>query len=1157
MAGFCANCGGANAVDARFCAQCGTSLAAECPSCGSEVAPDAQFCSSCGHKLASEPTTVEASNEERKVISVLFCDLAGFTERTERSDPEDIRSRLRTYHSTVRQDVERFGGRIEKLMGDGVFAVFGSPTAHEDDPERAVRTALRIQESITQLNADQPDLELVARAAVTTGEAIIQLDVRPDREGIIGDVVNTASRLEAVAEPGTVLVDERTFLATRAVMEFDGLDPVSVKGKVGAVAIWKALGTRSRFGVAVEEDSSGQFVGRRDELSLLVDAYERVVSRSAPGLVTIVGEPGVGKSRLIREFRQLVDDRSDVTYWRQGRCLPYGEGVTFWAIGELVKAHAGILESESPDVTIAKLDSAVGALIESPTDVAWISLRLRPLAGVAGGEGVERAELFSGWLRFFEAMAARHPMIMVVEDLHWADDAVIDFLDYLTEWATDAPILLVTTARPEVFVDRPDWGGGRRDAVIASLAPLSDQESAELLVSLTDRPVMAAEVQSALLEQAGGNPLYVTEYVRLAEERGWFEDETHGRQITLPDSIQSIISARVDLLDPADKHLLQVAAVVGRVFWTGALAYAGAMKPDEVRNGLRRLARRELVRPVRQSSMQGEDEFSFSHILIRDVGYGRLTKEERARLHEAIAQWLEAVSGDRAADVAELLAHHLVTSFDLAPSDDSDRKARIYRFLMLAAERSAAFDAARARDFADQAGRFASGDSEKGRALVALGTASIEPAERRDSFRSALTLFEQAGDLEGQARAMMFFGGEAWQRGDSAETDRIDEELLGLLPDLPESVVKAEILISRAAQRQLRGREEEAMDLVEDGIAIAQTLGDTKTYARGLVIKGSALVQLGQIDGFDDVREGLRILLDRNDAEMAMRTYNNVATYEIDTGAALTGLATIDEAIDYGTRRGLMLHVDWSQMTRCEALFPLGRWDEVVERVTELSAIPRLAGSQTLDGITAWATLVRFFRGEVSAAWAAWQDILEFAERVRDPQMVMPALTMGVTMALEAGDESASRSIAEKLVEFAPDHPVFISIGLLDVASSLIRLGMAEQLTLLVDRADKNHDSLRGELDGARALLADADGDHAGALALWAGVIERSDQRGLLFQATTARIEAARSASALGDLQQVETFLTSAEAGAKAMRATLLLDQIAAVRGDAAAASGM
>jgi class 3 adenylate cyclase len=1153
----CSNCGTSNADGARFCSQCGTSLAVACPSCGTEASPDARFCSSCGADLGAAGDDVALPGEERKVVSVVFCDLAGFTAHTERSDPEDVRARLTTYHVRVRQDVERFGGRVEKLMGDGVFAVFGAPVAHEDDPERAVRAALRVQESVTELNDSQPDLALIVRAAVTTGEAIVQLDDRPDREGIVGDVVNTASRLEAVAEPGSVVVDERTYLATRGTIDFAALDPVVLKGKAESVPIWRAAGARSRYGVAVDEEAATPFVGRSEEISLLVDAFERTMARSTPQLVTITGEPGVGKSRLIREFRRAIDDRTDLAFWRQGRCLPYGEGVTFWAIGELVKAHVGILESEPPEASAAKLEQAVSALIEDQQDAAWVALRLQPLTGAGSAEGAERQELFAAWLRFFEALAARNPLIIVIEDLHWADDAVIEFLDHLLEWAAGSPILLVATARPELFTDRPTWGAGRRDAVTSTLAPLSSDEAASLMVALTDRPAMPADLQQTLLDRSGGNPLYVTEYVRLAEEQGWFTEAEYGEDLPLPDSIQAIISARVDLLSPEDKTLLQTAAVVGRVFWAGALSFADAGSPEEVREGLRRLARRELVRPVRRSSMQGQEEYAFNHILIRDVAYGRLTRDERARLHEATARWLEAVSGDRAADVAELLAHHLATAFELAPFEDPDRRRRIHRFLLLAAERAAAFDVARARDYAKKAQVFATSEVERGRALIDYGQFMLHStSEAEEMFTQAIACFAASGDREGEAEATMHLSRLEWYRGNAERVDALDARTLELIEGLPPSPLVARMIISVAGKRQLRGREEAALDLVERGIAIAREFGDTEGYARGLVIRGSALTQMGVLDAISDVEEALRIELDRGKAMSAMRTYNNLATFMISTGDALAGLEVIEDAIDYGTQRGLVGEVDWSQLTRCEALYPLGRWDELDAVVASYREDEQIKETQTSVGLASFGALVDFHRGDVSAAWRTWQTVVAAGHEVQDPQILVPALGLGTMIAAAAGDRATAQSLADEFVSFALDHPVFLTGFLLQASAPMIELGMADSVSRLLQAADDSGEWSKALLNGVAAKLAAADGRHAEALELWTELIVAADQRALVLPATEARINAVPSALALGHDDDAAAMLNAATEAADALRAERLLDQIESLRAGGRTATG-
>ena len=1102
----------------------------------------------------------------------MFCDLAGFTAHTERSDPEDVRARLTAFHTQVRQDVERFGGKVEKLMGDGVFSVFGVPTAHEDDPERAVRAALRIQESMQELNRANPSHALNVRISVTTGEAIIQLSDQPDREGIIGDVVNTASRLEAVAALGTVVVDERTYTATRHTIELVALDPVTVKGKTEPLSIWRATEAKSRYGVAVEEQPDTPFVGRGEELALLIDAYERTVARSTPQVVTIAGEPGVGKTRLIREFRLAIDDRSDLVFWRQGRCLPYGEGISFWAIGEIVKSQAGILESESPEVAIAKLEETVATLIDDPDDARWIALRLRPLIGV-GSDAVDRAELFTAWTRFFEALSSTYPLIMVIEDLHWADDSVIDFLDHLTEWATESPILLVATARPELFSDRPEWTAGRRDAVTAGLDPLSNEDAVKLMGALADRPVMSADIQQALLDRSGGNPLYMTEYMRLAHEQDWFTRAERGEDLPLPDSINSIISARIDLLPPDEKTLLQTAAVVGRVFWTAALTFADVGTAEAVREGLRGLIRREMIRPVRRSSMQGHDEYTFAHVLIRDVAYGRLTRDERGRLHGSTARWLEAVSGDRASDVAELIAHHLSTSYELSPGSDAELERRIYRFLMMAVERASMLDASAARGFAERAIEFASDDQERGKALTEWGSLVFDDPEAAvAAFDEAIECYQRAGDREGEIDAVARLSRLRWFIGDAEETDAADARLLALIEGMAPSANVAQAMVSVAAKLQLRGREEEALDLVEQGLSVAQQVGDTKTYARALVVRGSSMTQIGDFSGIEDVEEGLRIQLDRNDARSAMSTYNNLATFRNDTGDLERGLELIEEAISYGTQRGVTSFVDWSHLTLCEALWPTGRWARLEEITTEYTKLQRVQGTQIEAGMKSWKAVLLHFRGRSSEAWSIMTSVLDSTRATKDPQGLVPTLALGIAMALAAGEERPARALVDEFVSVSTEHPVFMTLNLRWAAKAMIELGRMDDLKKLVRLANREVSSISGgtssargsesppwiraKLDIVEAAIAAAEDRHEEAVTLLEAAVATADDRNGQFLAAQARIAAARSMMALGLDDRAHELLDAAESTARALDAHLLLREIAALRSGDAAATG-
>jgi class 3 adenylate cyclase len=433
---------------------------------------------------------------ERKVVTVLFCDLVGFTQQAEALDPEDVEAILHPYHARVREELERHGGTVEKFIGDAVMALFGAPVAHEDDPERTVRAALTIRDFATENG-----LEL--RIGVTTGEALVSLDASPaEGEGMAsGDVVNTAARLQSAAPVNGILVDETTYRATRAAITYEEADPIEAKGKAEPVAVWQATGARSRFGVDVTHHARVELVGRERELSVLRDAFERARHERVPQLVTLVAVPGMGKSRLVYELSRIVDAEPDLVTWRQGRCLAYGDGVAFWALAEVVKAQAGINERDSQDEAAARLKAAVDEVIGDADDARWVEGHLRPLVGLEADTGLggdRRGEAFAAWRRFLEAMAEHRPLVLVLEDLHWADDGLLDFVDELLDWLTDVPLMVVGSARPELLERRPGWGGGKLNASTVGLTPLSTEQTSLLISRVLERSLLPANIQQAL-----------------------------------------------------------------------------------------------------------------------------------------------------------------------------------------------------------------------------------------------------------------------------------------------------------------------------------------------------------------------------------------------------------------------------------------------------------------------------------------------------------------------------------------------------------------------------------------------------------------------------------------------------------------------------------
>ena len=539
------------------------------------------------------------SGEERRVVTTLFCDLVGFTAISERNDPELVDVMLRRYYAAARRAIESYGGTVEKYIGDAVVAVFGVPTLHEDDPERAVRAGLRLVDEIDALSGIGGE-PVEVRVGVNSGEALVRLHVDPaSGEGFLtGDAVNVASRLQSVAPPMAVAVGEATHAATENVFAFDACHPVALKGKSQPLRAWLATASLARTGSELRSFTTG-FVGREEELATLGELLDPAVEEHRPQLALVVGEPGIGKSRLLAEFARRLDDEPTMVLWRQGRCLPFGSNVTFWALSEIVRSCAGILESDG----VARAEARLEAVLPESADRDLLRARLRPLLGLEA-EQASREENFAAWRVFLESQAAHGPAVLVVEDLHWADEAMLAFLDDLALNLGKVPLLLLATGRREVLDFAGPGAGFVSSAEHVVLGPLSGEETAELARSRLGAKSLPTDLQALILERSGGNPLFAEELVRLLEDRGLLESRD-GRvklkpeaDIPMPDSIGALIAARLDLLSAARKGLLGNAAVVGRTFWIGAVAAVGGQETSAAYEGGDR-ARRQGTRAPR------------------------------------------------------------------------------------------------------------------------------------------------------------------------------------------------------------------------------------------------------------------------------------------------------------------------------------------------------------------------------------------------------------------------------------------------------------------------------------------------------------------------------------------------------------------------------
>ena len=627
--------------------------------------------------------------------------------------------------------IESHGGTVEKFIGDAVVGVFGVPAVHEDDPERAVRAGLRLLEALEGMT--RPDgCPLEARVGINTGEALVRLDVDPasGRGFLTGDAVNVAARLEAAAPPGGVVVGALTRDLTTRTIDYDDVPPVAAKGKSAPVLAWLARAAVSRMGIDVDRSALSPLVGREVELDSLRALLDRVITTSSPQFALLVGEPGIGKTRLVQELFAHVDAHPDLITWRQSRCPSFGEGISFWALADIVKAHVGILDTDDAPTVADKLVAAVPV----GPDQAWMVNRLRALVGL-DAPLAEREENFTAWLRFLEHLAHDGPLVIVFEDLHWADEGLLAFVEYLSDHIASVPLLIVGTTRPELFDARPSFAADRSTLTRISLGPLAPHETERLVAGVLGDADASSKTVAGIVARSAGNPFFAEESARLL--RG------HTQDTPVPASVQAVVAARLDALTPEHKAMMADAAVMGEVFWDGALAEFGHRDREVVAAALRELAGKRLVRRARESSMAGEGEFAFAHALARDVAYGALPRRIRAEKHAQAAAWLEAKVGQRLEDVSDLLAHHRVTALDLARAvGDADLAERArgpaVAALMLAGERAMRLDVEAAeRLFARAADLSADGDAVRADLLLAWGRSLLQRG-RYDEAKAAL-----------------------------------------------------------------------------------------------------------------------------------------------------------------------------------------------------------------------------------------------------------------------------------------------------------------------------------------------------------------------------------------------------------------------------------
>jgi class 3 adenylate cyclase/tetratricopeptide (TPR) repeat protein len=958
----CLACGAVSEAGKRFCADCGAPLASGCPSCGAAFEPGKRFCGDCGAALAAESAppaaqvpAASAPVSERRVCTVLFCDLVGFTPLSEARDPEEVRELLSRYFDIARTIVGRYGGTVEKFIGDAVMAVWGTPTAAEGDAERAVRAGLDLTEAVAELGRTIGVRDLAARAGIVTGEVAVTIGAVG--EGMVaGDSVNTAARVQATAQPGQVLIDDTTWRVVRDAIACAAVGEFTLKGKADPVSLWQAQRVVSAVGGGQRIDGlEAPLVGRDAELRLIKELFHACADRRSARLVSVVGPAGVGKSRIGWEFFKYTDGLASVVWWHRGRCLSYGDGVAFFALAEMVRQRLGIAEEDPSEAAADKLRAGLEVLIPDTAIRDYIRPRLAQLLGVDSGlaSALPREELFAGWRSFFQQLATALPVVLVIEDLHYADPGLLDFVEHLLDWARDDPIFVLTLARPEIEERRPGWGAGRRNATSLAIDALDDDAMHEMLDGLVSG--MPEQARTAVAEQAQGNPLYAVETVRMLIDRdvvqpidGIYRLTGEIGELTVPESLQSLLAARLDALPERARRLVSDAAVLGTSFPLEALTAVSDLPDNEVGAVVNELVRREVL-AVRADPLSPErGQYTFVQTMFRQVAYDTLPRRERKVRHITVADHLAMAFADGGEEVSEVIAQHLVDALGAVPDADDVPvlRQRAVDMLVRAARRAARTGAPRAGALAyvRAAELLMSGAEEDRRQAAGL-------------FESAAKMSIDAGDPQGllaeATRAVELFRELGLSRDAARATcllaralrvlGRMDESIALLEPALaeleatpgPETVQGLVGMGMSIIGRFGRSRPDGA-EYIERAFALAQELGlGLDAYPELFVQRGVAKTSVDcWVEGAADYRESLRLAVELEQVDIAGRARLNLADALMTLGDYAGAQEAGRDSVATFRRSGSSMY-GFALGNLLQAMLLAGEWPAAAELVEE------------------------------------------------------------------------------------------------------------------------------------------------------------------------------------------------------------------------------
>jgi class 3 adenylate cyclase/tetratricopeptide (TPR) repeat protein len=1050
-------------MGAKFCMECGTSLA---PGASGVAAPPAP---------AGLP---EVPPEERRQATVLFADLSGYTAAAERMDPEAVKALVDRTLRRLGEEIERFGGSIDKFIGDNVMGVFGAPVTHEDDPERAVRAGIAMQDAMEEANRQSREKYGVGfslRVGINSGE--VMAGAVGDRYTVMGDAVNVAARLEDAGRPDSVTVGESTYLASKDAISYERLEPLTLKGKEEPVPAWEATGALSEPRRATGRART-PLIGREEEASLLTSLVERIEREGRPHLVTVIGQAGVGKSRLLRELMSTLAEADGPPTIRRGQCPPYGAGIAYWALAEVLNEEFEIRDNDAPEAAWKKLRAGVTELMEELGDESAGERNAAILAMPLGLEAPEefqqseadpqrmREALFSAARAVVEGIARRRPLVLAIDDIHWADEGMLDLIDHLTRWVR-APLLLVCLTRDELLERRPGWGGGRRNATTIALEPLTETETRELVAALmpTSSDNGSGDVVPQVAERSGGNPLFAEEMVNRLLEEETVEAET------LPRTVQSLLAARLDSLDRLERRLLQSASVVGQTFWEGALVSTATQEGLDLGRTLANLEEKDLLAPSTGSRLAGEREYAFKHVLIRDVAYSMLPKSVRCRKHVEVAEFIRERAGERSDGVIGLIAEHFARAAALGSEAGLDADALVELQTQALEALEAAGDAAavlysNAEAFDRYTAALEISESLEPGTVARIGEKQGDVALRMGRVDAAVGVWERCleyhraeEDLARVADLHRKIGAALWHKGERRASIDNYQRGIDLLKDGPPCIELVRLYEEAASLYMHTGDNMLAIYASEKALRLAERLDEARAASRAHGIFGRVF---GRIGDSEKARENLERSValaresDRAEAVRALLTLGyhlevSEADYDGATEAYREALEIAQEVGDLPSQ--VELHASLGQLA-----VESGDWEEV-ERAAEASA--RLAEREGLHGKLCFPDIMRgvlsWRAGDWDEASESFRRAHELGEQVGRSEVAFSALHWLAITLRESGDLSGAETELAKALDICERAGLIAqSVEAISARAVILALeGRGEQARAAAEEAER------------------------------------------------------------------------------------------------------